>query len=310
MAQSDYNFFAQHLDNVGLFARKDVDGTSNEFGHFGERRLAPTLVQPHVALAVVVVSLICCNECAWKMPGFDSGSVMTDAMTTKSDAVSLLDKKDVYFGALANSSNSSYFAAESKLFSEVISDKVAFDSMKAVDAADSSRDQVSGTVDRSTVLKCVGVSAALILISLSFFVHPVVVAIVSLCVLMTLVEVLACMNLWGHAIDDGSALQLAISAGLALVHAVHTGLSFMAKTGTRSERVVEALNDVGSSGLKGGIYTFVLVVLTAFSERSISRVILQTLTVSLGLVQGMLVLPALLFLFGPDSMSGRAENDA
>jgi hypothetical protein len=234
---------------------------------------------------------------------------MADAMTTKSDAINV-DKKDVYFGALVNSSNSSYFAAESKLFSEVINDKVAFDSIKAVDAADSSREEVSSTMDRSTILKGVGILAALVLIAMSFFVHPVVVAIVSLCVLMTIVEVLACMNLWGHAIDDASALQLAISAGLALVHAVHTGLSFMAKTGTHSERVVAALSDVGSSSLKGGIYTFMLVVLTAFSERSISRVILQSLTVSLGLVQGMLVLPALLFLFGPDSLAGNAENNA
>jgi len=152
---------------------------------------------------------------------------------------------------------------------------------------------------------------AVLVIMMIFLAHPGIALAVVFCVLMTIIEVLGCMNMWDLAIDNVSVIQLVISVGLAVDYAAHIGHSFMTKAGTRQERVVATLGDVGSAVMNGGISTFLAVMLLALSKSYVFRVLFQTffLTVVLGLSHGMLVLPALLSLCGPEGYAGRAESE-
>jgi len=151
--------------------------------------------------------------------------------------------------------------------------------------------------------------AAVLVIMLIFMAHPGIAIVVLTCVLMTIIDVLGCMNMWGLAIDNVSVIQLVIAVGLAVDYSAHVGHSFMTKSGTRAERVVSTLGDVGSAVLNGGISTFLAVMLLSASKSYVFRVLFQTffLTVVLGLAHGMIVLPALLALVGPDGYAGRAQ---
>jgi len=151
----------------------------------------------------------------------------------------------------------------------------------------------------SSVLLCL---AAVALITLVLIAHPLTSGLVFLCVVMTIVDVLGCMNLWGLAIDSVSVIQLVISVGLCVDYAAHIGHSFMKTSGaSRQERVVKTLGDVGSAVLNGGISTFLATLVLAFSKSYVFRVLFQTffLTVILGLAHGMILLPILLSFIGP-----------
>merc|ERR1712228_853558 len=111
------------------------------------------------------------------------------------------------------------------------------------------------------------------------------------------------MNMWGLAIDSVSVIQLVIAVGLSVDYSAHVAHNFMKQSGSRQERVVKTLGDVGAAVLCGGISTFLGVMLLALSKSYVFRVLFQTffLTVLLGLAHGMLVLPAVLSLIGPDA---------
>jgi len=142
--------------------------------------------------------------------------------------------------------------------------------------------------------------------------HPLTSWLVFICVVMTIVDILGCMNMWGLAIDSVSVIQLVISVGLSVDYAAHIGHNFMTQVGSRSERVVKTLGDVGAAVLCGGISTFLGVMLLALSKSYVFRVLFQSffLTVVLGLAHGLILLPALLNLIGPASYrTGGVEVD-
>jgi len=148
--------------------------------------------------------------------------------------------------------------------------------------------------------------AAVFVIALVLLAHPLTALLVFLVVVMTVVDILGCMNMWGLAIDNVSVIQLVISVGLCIDYAAHVGHNFMLHQGTRSQRVVATLGDVGSAVLCGGISTFLGVLLLSLSKSYVFRVLFQTffLTVILGLAHGLILLPALLAAFGPDPYQG------
>ena len=96
-------------------------------------------------------------------------------------------------------------------------------------------------------------------------------------------------------IDNVSVIQTVIAIGLCVDYAAHVGHCFMLKAGTREERVVAVLKDVGAAVLNGGVSTFLAVVLLAGSSSYVFRVLFKQffLTVVLGLAHGMIFLPVL-----------------
>ena len=66
-------------------------------------------------------------------------------------------------------------------------------------------------------------------------------------------------------------------------------LAALLQAGTRSERVIACLADVGAAVLNGGVSTFLAVMLLALSKSYVFRVLFQQffLTVVFGLAHGM-----------------------
>lgn len=212
--------------------------------------------------------------------------------------------------------------------STVENDKIIVDSEKAVEAMDNLRDAVktwSGlpggcftysytflTWETFRIIKrelylSVGLClVAVFFITLALIAHPLTSVLVFLSVLITIVDILGIINMWGYAIDNVSVIQIVISVGLCVDYAAHIGHNFMLQAGTRAERVQATMSDVGAAVLNGGFSTFLGVMLLAMSKSYVFRVLFATffITVVLGLFHGMVLLPALLGLIGPDSYAG------
>ena len=82
------------------------------------------------------------------------------------------------------------------------------------------------------------------------------------------------MYFWGLFIDS-YGIQLVIAVGLCVDYAAHVGHCFMFKSGTREERVIAALKDVGAAVLNGGISTFLAVVFLSGSASYVFRVLFK-----------------------------------
>jgi predicted RND superfamily exporter protein len=153
---------------------------------------------------------------------------------------------------------------------------------------------------------------AVLVITFGLIAHPTTSLLVFLCVVMTIVDVLGCMNMWGLAIDSVSVIQLVISVGLCVDYAAHVGHAFMKTPGTsRGERVIKTLGNVGAAVLNGGFSTFLATMVLAFSKSYVFRVLFQTffLTVVLGLAHGLILLPVMLSLIGPAPYDNSPPED-
>lgn len=153
---------------------------------------------------------------------------------------------------------------------------------------------------------------AVFVITFGLIAHPTTSLLVFLCVVMTIVDVLGCMNMWGLAIDSVSVIQLVVSVGLCVDYAAHIGHSFMKTPGnSRGERVVSTLGNVGAAVLNGGFSTFLATMVLAFSKSYVFRVLFQTffLTVVLGLAHGMILLPVMLAMVGPAPYNNNPPED-
>lgn len=150
---------------------------------------------------------------------------------------------------------------------------------------------------------CLG---AVLVLTTIIIAHPGTALLIFTTVVMVIVDLLGCMYMWGLAIDNVTVIQLVIAVGLAVDYSAHVGHNFMTKDGTNEERVIQTLGDVGSAVLNGGVSTFLAVMVLAGSKSYVFRVLFQTffLTVVLGLIHGLIVLPALLSLVGPRGYAG------
>jgi len=151
---------------------------------------------------------------------------------------------------------------------------------------------------------------AVLILTMIIIAHPGAAFLVFLSVGMVVVDLLGCMHLWGLAIDNVSVIQLVIAVGLAVDYSAHIGHNFMTKQGTNAERVILTMGDVGSAVLNGGVSTFLAVMLLAGSKSYVFRVLFVSffLTVVVGLFHGMIVLPAMLALAGPQGYAGRVTE--
>jgi len=100
----------------------------------------------------------------------------------------------------------------------------------------------------------------------------------------------------GLVIDSVSVINLVLAVGLSVDYSAHIGHCFMVKAGTKNQRVIESLADIGASVLNGALSTFLAVSVLLFSTSYVFRVlsIQFALTVALGVVHGTVLLPVLL----------------
>jgi len=125
-----------------------------------------------------------------------------------------------------------------------------------------------------------------------------------------IIEILGMMWAMGIAIDSVSVINVVLAVGLSVDYSAHVGHCFMVKGGSdRSWRATEALADIGSAVLQGAMSTFLAVVVLLFSTSYVFETLSRQfcVTVVLGVLHGLVLLPVLLSLFGPKPFAS-AEN--
>ena len=117
-----------------------------------------------------------------------------------------------------------------------------------------------------------------------------------------IIEILGAMFALGLVIDSVSVINIVLAVGLSIDYSAHIGHCFMVKGGTNLDaRATESLADIGASVLNGALSTFLAVAVLLFSKSYVFRTlaIQFALTVGLGVLHGLVLLPVLLSLFGP-----------
>ncbi|XP_048761748.2 protein patched homolog 1-like isoform X1 [Ostrea edulis] len=141
-----------------------------------------------------------------------------------------------------------------------------------------------------------------------FFVTLILIAnvltsmIVFTCVIFTLVDVAGTMYFWGVTIDTASSILLTLCVGLAVDYSAHIGHTFMTVSGSKKERPVMALTEIGPAVFNGGFSTFLAFVLLANSNSygfSLFFRVFFTVVV-FGLFHGLVYLPVVLSWLGPE----------
>jgi len=160
---------------------------------------------------------------------------------------------------------------------------------------------------RTELFQNVGLSllavAVIVLITVA---SPVTAALITLSVAACITEILGFMHALGIAIDSVSVINIVLAVGLSIDYSAHVGHCFMLKGGdNKDRRALEALADIGAAVLSGATSTFLAVVVLLFSKSYVFAILSQqfALTVGLGVLHGLVLLPVLLSLVGPKPFS-------
>lgn len=149
--------------------------------------------------------------------------------------------------------------------------------------------------------------AVIVLITVA---SPVTAALITLAVACCIIEILGFMFALGIAIDSVSVINIVLAIGLSVDYSAHVGHCFMVKGGhDRNRRALEALTDIGAAVLQGAISTFLAVLVLLFSKSYVFMVLSKqfALTVGLGVLHGLVLLPVLLSIFGPKPFESAEE---
>merc|ERR1712038_279135 len=141
---------------------------------------------------------------------------------------------------------------------------------------------------------------------------PLAAIIITVNVGFCIVEILGFMHALGIAIDSVSVINIVLAVGLSIDYSAHVGHCFMAKGGKdKNVRALEALADIGAAVLNGALTTFLAVVVLLFSSSYVfvTLSIQFALTVGLGVTHGLILLPVLLSLLGPNPFSSAESLD-
>jgi Niemann-Pick C1 protein len=149
----------------------------------------------------------------------------------------------------------------------------------------------------------VGLALAAVAVIVFFTVaSPVTSILITLNVAACVIEILGFMHAIGIAIDSVSVINIVLAVGLSIDYSAHVGHCFMLKGGDdRNNRALEALADIGAAVLSGAMSTFLAVVVLLFSKSYVFSILSKqfALTVGLGVLHGLVLLPVLLSLLGP-----------
>ncbi|XP_076245732.1 patched domain-containing protein 3 isoform X2 [Calliopsis andreniformis] len=122
------------------------------------------------------------------------------------------------------------------------------------------------------------------------------------CVLFTLIDLLGSMYFLNLTIEISASIMILLCVGLAVDYAAHIGLEFTRAKGNKKERAIETLSVIGPAVFNGGLSTFLAFVLLGSSEAYIFTTFFKLFTsvVIFGLYHGLLFLPVMLSLLGPE----------
>merc|ERR1711968_67297 len=155
-------------------------------------------------------------------------------------------------------------------------------------------------------------AGAVFIITTLLIAHIVTSTIVTICVCLTIVDLLGVMWIWGLTIDGVNVIQLTLAVGLAVDYSAHIGHAFMQQQGSggvntvaeRERRITAAVAEIGASVINGGVSTFLAVLMLSVSRSYVFRSFFKVFfgIVVLGLLHGLMLLPVLLSYCGPSAL--------
>ncbi|CAL8112733.1 unnamed protein product [Orchesella dallaii] len=151
--------------------------------------------------------------------------------------------------------------------------------------------------------RSVALSLACVLITIFFLLANLRMCLLcGVCVIFTIINVGGFMFFWGLTINMVSCIDIVLAIGLCVDYASHIGLAFMTCSGSRNSRAKQALRNIGPAVLNGGFSTFISISLLARSQSLafISFYKIFTIVVGFGLFHGLIFLPVILSILGPD----------
>eukprot|EP00058_Branchiostoma_floridae_P007566 XP_002593054.1 hypothetical protein BRAFLDRAFT_74381 [Branchiostoma floridae] len=133
---------------------------------------------------------------------------------------------------------------------------------------------------------------------------------ITLCVVLTLVDLGGLMHFWGLTIELSTMVILVLAVGLAVDYSAHVGHTFMLVQGTRNERAKETLLRIGTAVFNGGFSTFLAFVLLSGSQSYIFQTFFKVFfgVVLFGLWHGLVFLPVICSLIGPAPYHTSSDN--
>ena len=148
------------------------------------------------------------------------------------------------------------------------------------------------------------VAAAIVLL---LFLRPATVFGIACCVAVIDASLFGLMSVWDVPIDVSSFICLVIAVGLSVDYVVHLGHAFehTPAGANAGERVAAMLDDIGASVVKGGMSTFLGILVLAFTSSAVFRLFFKMLfgTVVFGLFAGLVLFPAIMSLSGGSAAS-------
>ena len=130
--------------------------------------------------------------------------------------------------------------------------------------------------------------------------------------LMILIEVYGALGIFGFRFDAMQAVCLLMCIGMAVEYTAHLITAYEYSIGTRKEKVIEALLRTGMPILQGGISSFLGFVPLSVSPFPYVRAnffFVYLILILLGCLNGVVILPALLGLFGWTSADDFPDAD-
>jgi predicted RND superfamily exporter protein len=142
---------------------------------------------------------------------------------------------------------------------------------------------------------------AVFIITLVFLLHPGAAVLVTLCVVMIDIDLLAIMVIFDIPLNSISSVNLTMAVGMAVDGCAHVAHRFMWVPGTRRQRAIRAVSELGPAVLQGASSTLVGIFFLLFAGTQIFRIFLTLAagTVILGTAHGLIFLPVMLSICGP-----------
>jgi len=123
---------------------------------------------------------------------------------------------------------------------------------------------------------------------------------------MNVLEIYGCLHIGGMTLNAVPLVNLIMAAGVSTEYFARIIYVFGLSTGTRDQRMVTAMSEMFAPVLHGGISTFLGIVLLAASEYAYFRTYyfnMYCLMVVIGLANGLILLPIVLSILGPNSIN-------